>query len=964
MSPPSTVSNIFVSSLCRSRGAPPRAPEPVADRRPGMLARSAGPAAVLISAAFPLACQAFSSLTVTFAHDEQASVEVRVRIPTGLEPDMSWSGTGHTAPYRLALAWHGNGESLIGPLPTVPPVGIGPVQTVALRSTPEQARLELQINQPIQPSLRRVGDSWVLTLTPVPLRSNLAIPQEVPNPSTATVSMQPAHVQRPSQTKLPHAVGGPSPPTEMLLLDMTVNGQRQAMVARAEQSSDGALLISEDAWTEARLAPTLEQRTLTDGTPAFSLGSLPEARYRIDRSKLSLEIDAPASAFIVSKLEAPEPGSKAPPRPEPGIMVNYELSLAHSGSDNALTSGATVEGVAFNRFGSFVSSGLVSDDGTRRTMTRLDSYWRYDMPERMESLSVGDTVGSGGGWSRPARFAGVRWARNFGLRPGFVTLPQVSVSGQAALPSTVDVLVNNVQRLSQRIQPGPFDVTNVPVVTGAGELNLVVRDLLGRETVVKQSYYASPHLLAAGLTDFSMEAGWLRAGYGQDSRYGDAFAAGTLRSGWLPNVTGELRLEMQGSRRAGGMELAGLLGNWATARAAVAASTDSLQGIKEQGHLLQLGVERYTPLGGASLQYEYAARGFAPFGEAALPGAAGQRAREQWLAAVAGKFSDQMTGGLNYVRQTRWDGERVASLGLSVGAPLGPNASLNLALNKRLDERRDWTAMVNVNVSLEDGVHTSSRVERQGNGELLAAAAVSRSAPAGSGVGWRAEASTQAAQRARGAVQYNGDHAEWTLDLASNAKGQVAARTSGRGTVGMVAGFPFATRPVGEGSVAVVQVEGLEGVPVKRSHQVVAHTDDRGYAFVPGLVPWYKNQIEIDPADLPMDVDLRETVQEVVPYARSGNVVRFGAHRSRQALVIIHQANGKPVPPGAQVRLLPEGSEFLTGRRGEVWLTDLPVGSQQVRVRWPGGACELELALPKGDRVPDRIGPLTCGNGR
>ena len=931
-----------------------------------MLARSARPAAVLISAAFPLACHAFSSLTVTFDHDEKASLQVRVRIPTGLEPDLSWSGTAQPAPYRLALAWRGNGESLVGPLPALPSVGMGPVQTVALRNTPEQARLELQINQPIQPSLRRVGDSWVLTLTPVPLPSNVATPPVAPNQSaTTTAAMQPAHVQRPSPPELPHGPASPSPRTEMLLLDMTVNGQRQATVARAEQWSDGALLIAEDAWTEARLAPTLEQRTLTDGTPAFSLGSLPQVRYRVDRSKLSLEVDAPASAFVVSKLEALEPGSKAPPRPEPGIMVNYELSLAHGGgSGNALTSGATVEGVAFNRFGSFVSSGLVSDDGTRRTMTRLDSYWRYDMPERMESLSVGDTVGSGGGWSRPARFAGVRWARNFGLRPGFVTLPQVSISGQAALPSTVDVLVNNVQRLSRPIQPGPFDVTNVPVVTGAGELNLVVRDLLGRETVVKQSYYASPRLLAAGLTDFSMEAGWLRTGYGQDSRYGDAFAAGTRRSGWLPNLTGELRLEMQASRRAAGMELAGLLGNWATARAAVAASAGSLLGIREQGHLLQLGVERYTPLGGASLQYEYASRGFAPFGEAALPGAAGQRAREQWLAAVAGKLSGQMTGGLNYVRQTRWNGERVTSLGLSVGAPLGPNASLNLALNKRLDDRRDWTAMVNVNISLENGVHTSSRVERQGDGALVAAAAVSRSAPAGSGVGWRADASTQAAQRARGAVQYNGDHAEWTLDLASNAKGEVAARSSGRGTVGMVAGFPFATRPVGEGSVAVVQVDGLRGVPVKRSHQVVAHTDDRGYAFVPGLVPWYKNQIEIDPADLPMDVDLRETVQEVVPYARSGNVVRFRAHRSRQALVIIHQAGGKPVPPGAQVRLLPDGPEFLTGRRGEVWLTDLPVGSQQVSVRWQGGACELELALPTGDRVPDRIGPLTCGNGR
>jgi outer membrane usher protein len=190
----------------------------------------------------------------------------------------------------------------------------------------------------------------------------------------------------------------------------------------------------------------------------------------------------------------------------------------------------------------------------------------------------------------------------------------------------------------------------------------------------------------------------------------------------------------------------------------------------------------------------------------------------------------------------------------------------------------------------------------------------------------------------------------------------VSARAGGRGTVGLVAGVPFATRPVGDGSVAVVQVDGVPGVPVKRSNQVVAYTDERGLAFVAGLVPWHKNQIEIDPADLPMDVDLSETVKEVVPYARSGAVVRFEARKSRQALVVLQQPGGTPVPIGAQVRLLPKGPEFLAGRRGEVWLTDLTDGAQRLRVTWPGGGCELDLALPAGE-TPDRIGPLVCGKG-
>lgn len=916
-------------------------------------------ACAVLMAAMPMACGAavVKPFAVTFDRDQNATVRVRVRAPAGADPDMSWSGTAQPFPYRLALTWPAS-ATLELPPPALPAGGVGPVQAAALRQTPGQTRLELQLNAAIQPSLRRVGDSWEIRLEPAP---TVSAPLASLAAAAPVAAEPPVQIAR-AQTAPPSSPRRASRDPEMLLLDMTVNGERQAAVARAEQWSDGALLVAGDAWTEARLAPSLQPRTLTDGTPAYELRSLPGVRYRIDRRTLSLDIDAPPTAFVGSTLRAAQAAPVPPPsRPEPGVMVNYDVSLTDGGSSER-TGGAALEAVAFGPLGSFVMSGLVSDDGTRRSTTRLDSYWRYDMPERMETLVVGDTLGVSGGWSRPVRYAGVRWGRDFGLRPGFVTLPQVSLSGQAALPSTVEVLVNNVQRVNQSVQSGPFDLQNIPVVTGAGEINLVVRDLLGRETIIQQSYYASPRLLAPGLSDFSVEAGWMRTGYGRDSHYEDAFAAGTLRSGWTPGLTGELRLELQADRQAAGTELSGLLGDWASGRAALAVSKGSSQDRGEGGHLLILGIEHNSAMGGASLQYERASRGFAPFGEAVHPAAAMQRAREQWLGGVAGRLWGTVAGGINYVRQKRWSGEQVASLGLSLSAPLARGASLSFAVNKRLDDRRGWNAGVQVNVPLQDGIQVATRVDRLNDGQLVGAAAASRNAPAGPGLGWRAEASTQPSQRARGGIQYNTAHAELALDLAADADGQVAGRGNARGTVGVVAGVPFATRPVRDGSVAVVQVGDLPGVPVKRSNQVVAYTDDRGLAFLPGLVPWHRNQIEIDPTDLPMNVDVRETVQDVVPYARSGAVVRFDARRSRQALVVLHQSNGAPVPVGAQVRLLPEGTEFLTGRRGEVWLTGLASGRQRLRATWSGGACELAFATPGGDEdEPGAVGPLTCG---
>jgi outer membrane usher protein len=946
-----------------------------------------------------------SPLAVSLLQLDGVTVQLRVRISAGLEPVLDWSGTATPAPYRLVLSWNDATVTLERPLPELPPEGLGPLQSLTLQHTPDQSQLELRLSQKVVPYLRRVGNSWVLRLDPVVPESSenvastsalvpIAVaptpvaPESTPPPvsatpatirlATGTASQSlswsatvPAATQallsaprpRPRPRRLAQAGGNDKPAPEVLLVDVSVNGQRLKDVVRAEQLPGGPLLLPAEAWTETRLAPLAQTAALSDGTPAFALDAVPGATYRINRQSLSLEINAPATAFVGSTLGLQDSVAVPPPRPQPGAMLNYDLSLTQSGGSSS--SGAALEAVAFNGFGNIVTSALVSDNASGRSVTRLDTYWRYDLPQRMETLVVGDTVGVGGGWSRPVRYGGIRWGRDFGMRPGFVTLPQISLAGETALPSTVEVLVNNARRLSQPVQPGPFDLNNVPIVTGAGEIGLVVRDLLGRETVVRQSYYASPLLLAPGLTDFSFESGWLRTGFGRDNAYGDGFGAGTWRQGLTNRLTGELRLELQRERRAAGMELSGLLGAWGVTRVALAASSSGRQGPHESGGLVQAGIERSTPQGGGVLQFEHASRGFAPFGEVTGSAAVSQRARDRWLLSMGGPLWDAVSGGVSYVRQTRWDGDQVQMLGLSLSLPVWQRASMSMSVNKRLDGDHGLIASASISLPLDNGIQTASRVERSTDGHVNGAVSAMRNPPAGPGFGWRVQAASTESQRAQVGLQYNTSQAEWALDAVADARGQVATREGGRGTVGWLDGMAFASRPVGQGSVAVVKVSGIEGVPVKRANQVVAETDARGLAFVPGLLPWQKNQIEIDPVDLPLDVEVANTTQEVTPYARSGVVVDFAVRRTRQALLVLRQSDSTPVPVGAKVRLLPAGPEFITGRRGEVWLTDLAGNQQRLRVQWPGGGCTLELDVPASpDGAPGKIGPLACEEGK
>lgn len=396
-------------------------------------------------------------------------------------------------------------------------------------------------------------------------------------------------------------------------------------------------------------------------------------------------------------------------------------------------------------------------------------------------------------------------------------------------------------------------------------------------------------------------------------------------------------------------------------RVALAASGSNTHGRAERGQLLQLGVERSTSQGSGALQYEHASQGFAPFGEAADPVAPTQRARSRWLASLGGTVWGPVSGGLSYVSQRLWSGAQVKTAGASISLPLGQSsASLAVSLNRRLDGDRAWRAGLGISMPLDNGVSASSRVETARGSRATGGVSASRSPPAGPGMGWRVEGSTQESQRARGSVQYNTSQAEFMGDAASNAAGQAALRAGARGTLGLLAGMPFASRAVGRGSFALVNAGGLAGGPVMRSHQVVARTDSRGLAFVPGLLPWQSNQIEIDPVDLPLEVEVGNVVQQVTPYPGSGSVVVFAVRRTRQALVVLHQPGGQPVPVGAQVRLLPGGPEFRVGRRGEVWLTDLAAAHQPLRASWSGGGCRLALRVPSAQDMPPKIGPLAC----
>ena len=80
-----------------------------------------------------------------------------------------------------------------------------------------------------------------------------------------------------------------------------------------------------------------------------------------------------------------------------------------------------------------------------------------------------------------------------------VTRPLPAFSGEAAVPTSVDLFINGYRSGSTRLQPGPFTLTNLPYINGAGDAVLVTTDALGRRVSTTLPPYVSSDLLKQGL---------------------------------------------------------------------------------------------------------------------------------------------------------------------------------------------------------------------------------------------------------------------------------------------------------------------------------------------------------------------------------------------------------------------------------------------------------------------------------
>lgn len=719
-------------------------------------------------------------------------------------------------------------------------------------------------------------------------------------------------------------------------------------------SRGGILYAPVEAFAQWRLqvrpdTPVMEYR----GFRYYPIPAVPGVQTELDEAKATLDLRVPGGAFAATRLTR-ELTSVLPRSPVvPAVFVNYDLNFSRTGGP-VPTSGLGVLGEAgwSGRWGVFTQTFLVPDVTTAptRTPVRLETTFRHDFPEQGYTLSVGDGTFRTGLLGRAAYFGGLQFGTNFGLAPYINRQPIPLVAGQTSAPSTVQLYVNDVLRQSTNVPAGPFTLDNLPTLSGNGDVTVRVRDILGRETLITQPFFVTADLLAAGLNDWSVEAGRLRLDLGNASNhYGDRFVSGMLRRGLTTATTGEARLEYATHRSALGLAAIHAIGaDWLTRAAAMASDDDSLG----RGRRWLVGFERPTLDTTLAVTLEGNSRAFRSLGEdvQTLP------LRRQ-LAAQASWFGRWGRLGFALAWQQPYDLPTIGTYSLNYSTTLRENWQFSAYLTRAFGAANGYTLGAVLTIPLDPHTTASTTVQAQkARGELYSS--VTHSTPGATGLAWRAMAGYQGEPKAEAGAYYLSSHGAFSGELSTRRQ-----RTDVRlGAVGglLWAGNRLMAIPRFEGSAALVDVPGFANVGVGIGSQVAARTDAEGLAFINRLVPYQKNPIRLDPNDLPISAEIDSIEADAVPPWRSVAKVEFPVRSGSAALLDIVFDDGKPAPPGAIVQVAGEDRSFYVARKGEAYVSGLKP-TDRLQLHWRKKACDLDVKLPppRPDEIP-RIGPVRC----
>ncbi len=685
------------------------------------------------------------------------------------------------------------------------------------------------------------------------------------------------------------------------------------------------------------------------GEVYVSLASLaPSVRFAFSPTDVRLALTVPAGMF--SRVTTIEPTTRpAPSRPRArSVYLNYGATfIARRPASWATEVGARVGG-------GLLQTSLAGT--TTRQAVRGPLTFTVDDERRLWRWQMGDGVIESGvsGGVRP--MAGLAVSSEFSIDPQFTTFAPVSIAGGASTPAVADIYVNGQLVARSDVAPGTFEIRDLAVPVGSGDVRVVVRDAFGRVQEITRDYYRSPGLVRPGLQVFRYAVGATRVNAnGLAWRYGPVAGAGEHRVGLSEWLTVGV---------AGGFERRAAFGGGDVAvRMPIGEIEVSLRGSRARGESGAAGLASYI-YRGRRVSGQAAARIFSANFREENVSARSARAGGDVTASIDVMAGAGISAGLRYratrSRQALSDRRDADAqeIGTAVTFPVASRVNVSTSMWRGVGQRRPWTALAVLTVPLGRRTSATLTYEQASERGPVSQGSVQRALDLGPGAGYQVQWQDGASQTlASAALQYQAGPVR--VEARREAFGDVGSNSlSVAGAVVAVDRSVRLSRPVTD-AFALVRVGGIRGVRAYLSNQYVGRTGRRGDVVVPSLASYNANQIGIDDRDVPFYADVPRTDALIAPALGGGAVVRFEvtgaddlfvASRSPSTVRVVGAFRVDSVGDvlsGAEavVRWSLDEERIDVRADGRFEFTRATIGTHQVTLHTPAGAFACSLVL-------------------
>ena len=601
-----------------------------------------------------------------------------------------------------------------------------------------------------------------------------------------------------------------------------------------------------------------------------------------------------------------------------------------------------------------------------RTGTRVI----IDDQERANRYAAGDLLIAGRGFQDSLDILGVGIARRYALQPGRNVRPTGRREFTIERASNVDVVVNGRVLRRLRLDPGTYDLRDIPLANGGNDIELVIEDDAGAIERIDFSSYYDFSLLAPGEVDFGMGAGIASDAGSRSPDYleDEPVASVYVRTGLSPSLTAGVNGQIASSRRQAGIEMTVplIVGNLAVD--AAGSHSDDV------GYGAAFGLD-YAYIFGSqdplnrSLVFSAEAvtadfDGVDPEEDSDLDD---QDVLNDRIADLSLNYSQSLIASMRGSLGGRYsfgrgDEDDRASVNLGLFGPLGRSANWSLRSEYRVDDDSDTDAAsifasIRIPLSFDQDVSFSfdSRSDEvrgdyayQGGsrvGSLGASLGVARSGDEDFSVDAGAD---YIGNRFRAAIDHDTRFVELDGDDRTSTT-RVRAETAIAFADGQVA----VGRPVAE-SFAI-----LSAHPTLEDRTVFADPTDNGDlatsgwlgpALVPTIGTYGSRRLDVDVDDLPPGYDLGAGAFTLEPRYGSGYALEVGSAATVTAMGTLEYDDGEPVALVAGQAHHRDDESFepvlmFTNRAGRFAISGLKPGPYQLKLNDAEGT-SIDIDIP------------------